>query len=57
MALRLTGVESQALVLQESTNLTQWTTIWTNQIPNIPFDYVRQTGSQRGRFYRLKQWP
>lgn len=57
MALRLTGVESQALVLQESTNLIQWTTIWTNHIPNIPFDFVQQTGSQRGRFYRLMQWP
>jgi Ig-like domain-containing protein len=57
MALRLTGVESQALVLQESTDLLQWTTVWTNYIPNIPFDFVQQTGSPRGRFYRLKQWP
>jgi hypothetical protein len=57
MALRLTGVESQALVLQESTDLLQWTAVWTNYIPNIPFDFVQQTGSPRGRFYRLKQWP
>ena len=57
---RLTGPASQRFVLQGSSNLLSWTTLYsyTNSPLNVPIDFRDpQTPANARRFYQVIPWP
>jgi hypothetical protein len=55
---QVSGSATQAMVLQLSTNLTQWSALYTNTTPLLPINYSDTNSPSRSQgFYRLKSWP
>ena len=55
---QLSGSSTQAVVLQLSTNLTAWSSLYTNTTPLLPVSYTDTNATKRTRgFYRYKSWP
>ena len=56
--LRLSGSATQAVTLRLSTNLTGWTSLYTNTTPLLPVNFLDTNSAKRTEgFYQLKAWP
>ncbi len=53
--LQFQGVDGQNYIIQMSTNLTDWTPVFTNQPTSGLFIYTDTNASDPARFYRAKQ--
>ena len=51
-AFRLLGEEGSNYVIQASTTLTNWSSVYTNAVSNCGFDYSEPATNTAPRFYR-----
>jgi hypothetical protein len=55
--LRLNGQAGQTYIIQSSTNLVTWQTLYTTNPPSLPITLVVTNTGDRMRFYRVKTGP
>ena len=58
MSLTCNGTAGPDYAVQASTNLTQWSTLFTTNSPSLPFSWTdTNTSAFPARFYRLQAGP